>query len=66
MAFENDDYSGVTILESSVVTPFVIFLHLKPHKQKPMALVIANDCLSKNDFRRLIVRLTLSGHEQSR
>lgn len=66
MAFENDDYSGVTILESSVVTPFVIFLHLKPHKQKPMALVIAKDCLSKNDFRRLIVRLTLSGHEQSR
>lgn len=66
MAFENDDYSGVTISESSVVTPFVIFLHLKPHTQKPMSLVIAKDCLSKNDFRRLIVRLTISGYEQSR
>jgi|LakMenE18May11ns_1017448.scaffolds.fasta_scaffold9295077_2 hypothetical protein len=66
MAFENDDYCGVTILVSSVITPFVIFLHLKPHTQKPMALVIAKDCLSKNDFRRLVSRLTLSGHEQSR
>lgn len=66
MAFENDDYSGVTISESSVVTPFVIFLHIKQHKQNPIRLVIAEDSLGINDFRRLRVRLTLSGHDQSR
>ena len=66
MAFENYDYTGVTISESSVVTPFVIFLHINQLKQNPIRLVIAEDSLGINDFRRLRVRLTLSGHEQSR
>lgn len=64
MAFEHNDYNRVTISESTVVTAFVIFLHCNMQNQTSKTLLIANDSLSKNDFRRLIVRLRISGHER--
>lgn len=66
MAFEHNHYNRVTISESTVVTAFAIFLHCNMQNQTSKTLLIANDSLSKNDFRRLIVRLRLSGHERHR
>ena len=63
MAFANNDYRHMTILGGSVITTFVVFLHCRMHDQALRTFVIAKDSLSKNDFRRLVVRLTLSGHE---
>ncbi|PPD35688.1 MAG: hypothetical protein CTY19_01165 [Methylomonas sp.] len=66
MAFGHNDYRKVKILDTTVVTPFVIFLHFQAQNQPASALLVMKDSLSKDDFRRLIVRLKLSGHEQNR
>lgn len=66
VAFEGADYLAIIILGSTVVTPWGIFLHYKAHKQPGRSLVIAKDSLSADNFRRLLVRLKLSGYEQGR
>ena len=51
-----ENYSAVTILKSTVITTEIIFIHLK---NKP-ALLIANDALSVDDYRQLIVKLKMN------
>lgn len=54
--FDGSDFKPVQILDSTVITTFAIFLHFTDdaHKQ---SLLILNDALSEDDYRRLIVRL---------
>ena len=50
---EGGDFEAIEILKSTVVTTFFIFLQMQG---KP-TILIANDALSEDDYRRLIVKL---------
>lgn len=50
------DFENIQILSSTVITTFLIFLHIA---NKPSVL-IAHDALSAEDFRRLIVKLKMT------
>lgn len=56
------DLEPIEILPSTVVTPVVIFLHIKA---KP-AQIIVHDALDDDDFRRLIVKLKLTINQRAK
>lgn len=50
-----------TILPSTVLTPFAIWLHFKPQlARKKKALLIVKDAMADSEFRRLTVKLKIS------
>jgi len=51
-----NDFKSVQILNSTVITIFAIFLHFTDHARKQSVLIV-NDALTEDDYRRLIVRL---------
>jgi len=51
-----NDFKSVQILNSTVITIFAIFLHFTDNARKQSVLIV-NDALSEDDYRRLIVRL---------
>ncbi|MGZ5051217.1 MAG: protein YgfX [Methylobacter sp.] len=57
---DNDEFKPVQILGSTVITTFAIFLHISADGRK-QSLIIVNDALSADDYRRLIVRLKTAG-----
>lgn len=63
----NDHFDFIEILPSTVLTPFVVFLHYKikhndQPKQKTKAVMILKDAMNNDDFRQLRVELKISGH----
>lgn len=50
----------VSILPSTVLTPFAIWLHFKPQAARKKALLIVKDAMSESEFRRLTVKLKIS------
>jgi toxin CptA len=58
------DFKPVKILDSTVITTFAIFLHFTGDAHK-RSLLILNDALSEDDYRRLIVRLKTAGNSKS-
>ena len=55
---EGGDFEAADILKSTVVTIFFIFLQIQ---NKP-TILIANDALSEDDYRQLIVKLKMTVH----
>jgi toxin CptA len=53
---DGNDVETIEIISSTVITTFAIFLHFKRNAKK-QSLLILNDALSDDDYRRLIVRL---------
>jgi hypothetical protein len=51
-----NNFKPVQILNSTVITLFAIFLHFDKNAHKQSVLIV-NDALSEDDYRRLIVRL---------
>jgi len=49
-------FKPVQILNSTVITLFAIFLHFDKNAHKQSVLIV-NDALSEDDYRRLVVRL---------
>ncbi len=58
---DNGDFENIQILSSTVVTTFLIFLHIA---NKP-SILIAHDALSEEDFRRLIVKLKMTANKHA-
>lgn len=52
------DFEAVEILTSTVITTSFIFLQVQ---DKP-TIIIANDALSEDDYRRFIVKLKITVH----
>ncbi|MGZ5018282.1 MAG: protein YgfX [Methylobacter sp.] len=52
----DNDFKPIQILNSTVITLFAIFLHFDNNAHKQSVLIV-NDALSEDDYRRLIVRL---------
>lgn len=59
---DGDDFKPIQILNSTVITRFAIFLHFIDQAKK-QSLLIVNDALSDDDYRRLIVRLKTAGKQ---
>ncbi len=53
---DGTEFKAVEIVNSTVITVFALFLHVKDSTRK-QSLLIVNDALSDEDYRRLIVRL---------
>jgi len=51
-----NDFKPIQIRNSTVLTLFAIFLHFDKNAHKQSVLIV-NDALSEDDYRRLIVRL---------
>lgn len=56
----SNDFESVRILNSTVITTFAIFLHIRSQNAGKQAMLILNDALSEDDYRRLIVKLKTS------
>lgn len=57
---DGNDFKSIQVLNSTVITIFAIFLHFTDNTQKQSVLIV-NDALSEDDYRRLIVRLKTAG-----
>ncbi len=51
----------IDILSSTVITQFLLFLHFKQQSAKKQTILIYKDALIKDDYRKLMVELRLSG-----
>lgn len=61
IALIEHEFQQIEILKSTVITPYVIFLHFKlPKKQKQTAVICA-DALEGGEFRKLLVELKIAG-----
>lgn len=56
---DGNDFESIQILNSTVITIFAIFLHFNKNAHKQSVLIL-NDALNEDDYRRLIVRLKTS------
>ncbi|MGR8941512.1 MAG: protein YgfX [Gammaproteobacteria bacterium] len=56
----NIDGEAVSILPSTVATPYAIWLHYQTLASAKKALLIVHDALPDAEFRRLIVKLKIS------
>lgn len=67
IATTNAEFAAVRILNSTVITTFIVIIHYQTQttfgvRQKPIqTLLIGKDSLAKHDFRSLIVRLKTEG-----
>jgi len=59
---DGNDFESIQILNSTVITTFAIFLHFNKNTHK-QSLLILNDALTEDDYRRLIVRLKTAGKQ---
>ena len=60
LAGQDNEFVTLTILGTTTITDWAIFLHYKTHTQSSGALLIAKDSLMADSFRCLKVRLKLS------
>jgi hypothetical protein len=60
MAFLETSFSPIKVLASTVITHYLIVLHYKTQKQQKGTILIANDALINDKFRKLSVALKLS------
>jgi xanthine/uracil/vitamin C permease (AzgA family) len=59
----DNDFKPIQILNSTVITLFAIFLHFNKNAHKQSVLIV-NDALNEDDYRRLIVRLKTASKER--
>jgi hypothetical protein len=54
---EGNDFEPVRIINSTVITVYVIFLHVIRQSAGKKTIIVLKDALSKDDYRFLIVKL---------
>ncbi len=64
IAIQNEPFKTFQILPTTVLTPLIIFLHIRSANKK-LAFPILKQGLIKDDFRKLIVDLKISGIEHN-
>jgi hypothetical protein len=60
IAMGGNDFSPIVVLSSTVITPLVIFLHFKKQSGKKEAMLIFNDAICSEAFRKLTVELRIN------
>ncbi|QPK63274.1 hypothetical protein IVG45_21115 [Methylomonas sp. LL1] len=66
VALDGYNYRSAMVLGTTVIASSAIFLHFKMDGQSSRSLLIARDSMRASDYRRLMVRLKLSGYSQGR
>ena len=66
ISYDGSHYLIADILETTVITRIGVFFHYRIDDHFNRNLLIPKDSLPANDFRRLVVRLKLSGTSQNR
>ncbi len=61
VSLDGNHFFRAVILESTWITPVVIFLHLTSVEHGNLTRLVARDSLSADEYRRLKVKLKLSG-----
>lgn len=56
-AFINGQFEAIQILDSTVITRVVVFLHFKYRNTVRCNIIILSDALAADDYRQFIVRL---------
>lgn len=60
LSFSENDFYTVKILPTTVITPYLIFLHSKSPARKKQFIPICKDSLTAEEYRKLIVSLKIS------
>jgi hypothetical protein len=61
IAYAENHYHPITITPSTVITRYLIILHFKMQNQQKQAILIFNDALNGDEYRKLVVELKISG-----
>lgn len=61
IAYSENHFQSILILPSTVLTPYIVVLHFKQQNTKKQTILICRDALKKDEFRKLMVELKISG-----
>ncbi len=61
IAYSTNDYYSISILSSTVMSPYFIVLHFYRQNKKKQTILICRDALNTDEFRKLLVALKISG-----
>lgn len=51
------DFESIRILKSTIITTFVIILHIKSQNNDNLAILVLSDALCEDDYRQFIAKL---------
>lgn len=63
-AKDGENFLAVSILDATVITQFAIFLQYQTNSRVRCSLLVVNDSMSVNQYRRLMVMLKISEKDQ--
>ncbi len=61
IAGQDLDFQTITILPSTVVTPWLTIIHYQTTEKPRLSLVVSKDALTPENYRQLIVKLKVKG-----
>lgn len=61
IAYLENQFHGIKILSSTVLTSNIVFFNFKTQNDKKKAILICKDALSVDQYRQLMVELKISG-----
>jgi hypothetical protein len=61
IAILENHFHSFDVLSSTVLTHFLIVLHIKQQNRKKQTILICKDALKNDEFRKLMVELKISG-----
>lgn len=61
IAFSENQFNPIQVLPSTVITSHSIVLQYKTQSQQKRAIIICRDAMIKDNFRKLLVELKISG-----
>lgn len=61
IAYAENHYHPITVIPSTVITRFLVILHFKMQNQQKQTILIFNDALNGDEYRKLVVELKISG-----
>ncbi len=61
IAYQENYFHSFDVLPSTVLTSYLIVLHIKQQNRGKQTILICKDTLNNDDFRKLMVELKMSG-----
>lgn len=61
IAFSDQNFNSITIMPSTVISTVLIVLHFNTVIKQKQAVLIYNDAMPSDDYRRLMVELKING-----
>lgn len=61
ISLSENQFSSIQILPTAVLTQYLIVLHYKIQNKKKRTIIICNDTMTNDNYRKLLVALKISG-----